>query len=675
MNLTDNEIAKEAEYLQKELTRHNYKYHLLDDPEISDAEYDRMMSRLLSIEEKHPLLSTPDSPTKRVGAPPLESFETALHSVPMLSLDNGFKESDIIDFHNRISKFLKTDDILYTVEPKLDGVAVELKYENGMLTLATTRGDGITGEVITDNARTIRSVPLALSPDADAIVPSLLEVRGEVIINRTDFEKLNKKRLNLEKDIFANPRNAAAGSLRQLNSRVTAARPLEIFIYGTGLVTGIDYASHCEMFHSLKKFGFRINPLIKEKISIDEVFANYRELEKSRDDLPYEIDGMVIKVDSLKYQHELGVKKRSPRWAMAYKFPAVQESTKINDIIVQVGRTGILTPVALLEPVSIGGVTVSRATLHNEDEIEKKDIRIGDNVLVVRAGDVIPKVVKVIKSKRTGAEKSFSMPETCPVCSGGLRRIKGEAALKCINASCPAQLKRRINHFVSRAGFDIDGLGTKLVGKLVDSSLVHSFADIFSLKKEELSAMDRMADKSAANIVKAVEKSNSISLPRFIFALGIDHTGESAASLIAEKFHLLDNIKAADLEAFAGIDGIGPKTAAAVHAFFSSPENILIIDQMLENGVNIEVSKKRDGGDSKKELRGKRFVLTGRMELLTRSQAKKMLENAGAKVASSVSSKTDFLVAGEAAGSKLTKAQTLGITIIDEHALAALLKE
>ena len=717
-------VEKEALYLQKELIRHSYRYHVLDDPEISDGQYDRMMSRLLDIEKKYPHLSKPDSPTKRVGAPPIDSFASARHSIPMLSLDNAFTDSDIFDFHNRIAKILKTREILYTVEPKLDGLAVELRYENGILTLATTRGDGITGEVITDNARTIKTIPLRLlnlnhdsainvnkvavidNPDllfnkklGSTKIPLILEVRGEVIINRKDFKKLNKTRIKRGKPLFANPRNAAAGSLRQLNSKITASRPLEIFIYGVGEVKGLEFNTHSQLLRLLKQFGFRINPLIKEKISIDSVVAFFKKLEELRDNLPYEIDGMVIKVDSIEYQKILGIKRRSPRWAIAYKFPAVEETTKINDIIVQVGRTGILTPVAILEPVNIGGALVSRATLHNEDEIKRKDIRINDTVLVVRSGDVIPKIIKVIKSKRIGDENIFSMPDKCPVCKSYVRKIKGEAAVKCINISCPAQLKQRIRHFVSKAGFDIDGIGAKLVDQAVEKGLIRSFADLFILKKKALSSMERMGEKSAENIINAVQASKSISLKRFLFALGINHTGENAATLIAEKFSDLNAIINATPEDIESIEGIGHKTAASIRAFFANPDNMAAIYKMINCGVIIEnPARNRSGawdytgisddhlGTTKnpltpdiqkngyiRSLAGKKFVLTGAMETMTRSKAKTILENAGAKVTSSVSSKTDFLVAGNSPGKKFAEAEKLGVKIIDEKALKAML--
>ncbi|MBU8910760.1 MAG: NAD-dependent DNA ligase LigA, partial [Desulfobacterales bacterium] len=480
-------IRKEARRLQKELTGHSYQYHVLDDPVISDIEYDMMLKRLIEIEEEFPQFSTPDSPTKRVGAPPLTGFQQAIHSIPMLSLDNAFKSQDVLDFHKRVVKNLNREDVLYTVEPKLDGVAVELKYENGILVQASTRGDGVTGEVITQNVRTIRSVPLKLHEGKIKAV-SLLEVRGEIIIKRTDFDRLNKIRLENGENVFANPRNAAAGSLRQLDSKITASRPLDIFVYGTGLVQGIFFKSQSLMLDTLKEFGFPVNRHIKIGVTIDEVLKFYQELEILRGNLAYEIDGMVIKVDDISFQRQLGEKIKSPRWAIAYKFPAMQKTTTIKDIIVQVGRTGTLTPVAILESVNIGGVMVSRATLHNEDEIKRKDIRIGDKVLVMRAGDVIPKVVKIIESERKGNEISFEMPAYCPVCKSRIEKVKLDKSHinKCVNAGCQAQLKERIKHFVSKKAFDIDGLGKKIVVQLVDEGMLKSFADVFFLEKEKL---------------------------------------------------------------------------------------------------------------------------------------------------------------------------------------------
>ncbi|MBF0411526.1 MAG: NAD-dependent DNA ligase LigA [Desulfamplus sp.] len=687
-------LKHEALLLQKELTRHNYRYHLLDDPEISDAEYDKMMARLLEIEEAYPSLSTPDSPTKRVGAPPLESFETAQHSIPMLGLDNAFNDDDILEFHNRTLKFLEAQndsfkkEIFYTVEPKLDGVAVELVYKNAILTRATTRGDGITGEVITENVRTIGSVPLRLSVlSAKSIgterIPKLLEVRGEVIINRKDFDNLNKIRLEQNEYLFANPRNAAAGALRQLDSRKTAARPLSIFVYGIGLTEGIEAKSQSQILQTLQSYGFPVNPLIREKITINKVIEYYRELEQKRESLPYEIDGMVVKVDDIALQNALGIKSRSPRWAVAYKFQAMEATTTLRDIIVQVGRTGTLTPVALLEPVNVGGVTVSRATLHNEDEIKRKDIRIGDSVIVVRSGDVIPKIVKIIESKRTGSEKKFSMPLDCPVCKSPVKRVEDEAAVKCINASCSAQLKERIKHFVSKSAFDVDGLGKKLVEQLVEREMVKSFADLFTLDKAKLASMERMGDKSAENIVNALEKSRNITLKRLIYALGIDHTGENAAYLLSERFKTLDTLLCASKEDMEIVEGIGPKTSGAVYDFFHNPDNIFLIKNLIDNKVTVvqsedtSVKEGKEEDDKKRELnsiKGKIFVLTGTLEGMTRTEAKELLQQAGAKVTGSISAKTDYLVAGESAGSKLAKAQELGVAVIDEKKLISMVK-
>ncbi len=706
MSNLPSKIEKEISALQEELTRHNYHYHVLDDPLISDAEYDRKMARLLELETAYPHLSTPDSPTKRVGAPPLEIFENAPHTTPMLGLDNAFSDSDLEAFHLRTAKFLKCnpegDDILYTVEPKLDGVAVELTYEDGLLTRATTRGDGFIGEVITENVRTIRSVPLKLaSVDVGASnilveveIPSFLEVRGEVIINRKDFERLNRMRLEKDESLFANPRNAAAGSLRQLDSKITASRPLSMFVYGVGIHEGCDFTSHGQMLRSFASWGMPINPLVKELIPIDEVITYYRELEKKRESLPYEIDGMVVKVDDITRQKFLGEKARSPRWAIAWKFQAVETMTVVNDIIVQVGRTGSLTPVAVLEPVNVGGVTVSRATLHNMDEIERKDVRVGDTVVVIRAGDVIPKVVKVIDANRTGNEKRFVMPKNCPVCGSTVHRVADEAAIKCINASCRAQLKERIKHFVSKAAFDVDGLGKKLVEQLVDREIIHSFADLYTLDQVTLAAMERMGKKSAANIIAALEKSKTIPLKRFIYALGIDHTGESAALLLSQHYPTLDLIMDATREEMETIDGIGPKTAGAVHDFFKHSDNQVLIEQLIANGIAVQSVEKNsadrghsqsqfsDNGDGHGEkgqgrqdgqdgetIRGKKFVLTGTLSQMTRSEAKEKLIEAGAKVTGSVSSKTDYLVAGEAAGSKLTKAESLGVKVINEEEL------
>lgn len=670
--LKENVLKEEARQLQKELTEHSHRYHVLDDPIISDGEYDRMMARLLEIETQSPRLCAADSPTKRVGAPPLDAFESAAHSIPMLSLDNAFEDADVLSFHARNIKNLEFEKIFYTAEPKLDGLAVELIYENGILVRATTRGDGINGEVITENVRTIKSIPLRLKPIKDRF-PALLEVRGEVIIMHEDFERLNQTRLAKGEAPFANPRNAAAGSLRQLDSRVTATRPLTIFVYGVGKVTGLTFETQARMLATLKAFGFPVNQHIQTHITIQEVLTFYSRLAQIRADLDYEIDGMVIKVDRLDMQQALGEKIKSPRWAIAYKFPAMQETTTILDIIVQVGRTGTLTPVALLEPTNVGGVVVSRATLHNADEIKRKDIRIGDRALIMRAGDVIPKVVKVIESARKGDERPFEMPDTCPVCNSPVRRLEDEAAIKCINLTCRAQLTERIKHFVSKKGFDMDGLGKKIVDQLVNEGLIFSFADLFTLDQERLSSLDRQAEKSVSNMLKAIEGSKQISLPRFLFALGIDHTGENAARLLARQFETLETLMAADKATLENIHGMGEKTAASVLLFFANPENKGILQQILDAGVTIQNDLFANLTPANHPLSGKTLVLTGTLETLKRAEAKGQLESLGAKVTSSVSARTDFLVAGRDAGSKLKKAESLGVTVLDEAALVRMI--
>ncbi|MGE0085534.1 MAG: NAD-dependent DNA ligase LigA [Desulfococcaceae bacterium] len=663
----NDETLHRIAFLRKELHRHNHRYYVLDDPEISDAEYDRLMRELTELETAHPELASPDSPTVRVGAAPLSEFDTVQHSVPMLSLDNAFSEGELADFDKRVRKNLETDaQILYTAEPKLDGLAVELVYEKGRLVTASTRGDGVTGELITENVRTIRSVPLVLHAENQAIVPSLLEVRGEVFMGHEGFRKLNEQRLKNEEAPFANPRNAAAGSLRQLDSRITAKRPLEIFLYGLGNYTDLQINSHWEMLQMLKNLGFRINPLIRACIPLSEVVAFYHELSAMRHTLAYDIDGMVVKVDRLDWQAELGAKSRSPRWAIAWKFAAVQESTRIVGIDVQVGRTGALTPVARLEPVSVGGVTVSNATLHNEDEIRRKDIRIGDTVLIQRAGDVIPEVVKVIESKRTGEEKIFAMPSQCPICHAQVERMEGEAVSRCINMSCPAQIKGRIRHFAAKGAFDIDGLGIKLVEQLVDRGLVSSYADIFHLDEPGLTAMERMGSKSAKNLLAAIEKSKKISLARFVYALGIRHVGENIAGIIADRFQTLEKIMSVSAEELESVEGIGNEIAQSIRHFFDQPENREIIQRMLDRGVQIQM-KSGEPVQKKEGITGKTFVLTGTLETMPRNEAKKIIEAAGGKVAGSVSSKTDYVVAGEKAGSKLDKARELGIEILDEQ--------
>lgn len=660
--------------MRKELHRHNHLYYVLDNPEVSDAEYDRMMRELTELEDANPELASPDSPTARVGSPPLSEFETAAHSIPMLSLDNGFNDAEILDFDNRIRRNIDSkEDILYTAEPKLDGLAVELVYENGRLVMATTRGDGVTGEVITANIRTVGSVPLVLHAENGETIPPLIEARGEVFIGLEGFRKLNEKRLKKEQPPFANPRNAAAGSLRQLDSKITATRPLEIFIYGVGLLEGYEPVSHSETLEFLKTLGFRINPITKSKITIQQVLEYYRELEEKRHQLPYDIDGMVIKLDSVALQNQLGSTSRSPKWAIAYKFKAVQETTKLQGIEVQVGRTGALTPVAILEPVNIGGVTVSRATLHNEDEIKRKDVRIGDTVLVQRAGDVIPEVVKAVETKRTGKEEIFEMPSTCPVCGSKAVRVGNEAVTRCDNTGCPAQVKERIKHFASRGAFDIDGLGSKLVEQMVDKGLISTYADLFTLTADPVENLERMGKKSADNLIAAIEKSREIPLARFVYALGIRHVGENVAGLLAKAFKTFEALSAATCEEIESVEGIGPEIAESAKRFFDRPENMDVVRKMLENGVAIK-PEKTDGDTKAETLAGKTFVLTGTLETMKRNDAKKAIQAAGGKVTGSVSRNTSYLVAGTSPGSKLDKANELGVEIVDERGLQKLLE-
>ncbi len=657
------DIRKRAAELREALHRHNYLYYVLDQPEISDAEYDRLMQELIALETAHPELVEPDSPTQRVGALPLEKFETVAHTIPMLSLENAFGKEEVLAFDQRVRRFLNTDwPLVYTAEPKMDGVAVELVYENGRLVEASTRGDGYTGELITLNIRTIKMVPLVLLDTVSVTIPSRLEVRGEVFIPVEAFKQLNKERLDKDEPAFANPRNAAAGSLRQLDSRITATRPLDIFCYGVGMVTDVEFASHWEILQSLKALGFRVNPRIKARATIEEILVYYKDLLDRRHEFPYEMDGVVIKVDDLALQRKLGEKSRSPRWALAYKFPATQETTRVVEIDVQVGRTGALTPVAHLEPVSVGGVTVSRATLHNEDEIKKKDIRMGDTVLIQRAGDVIPEVIKVITTKRTGVEQPFRMPATCPVCGSRVVRLEGEAVTRCVNANCTAQVKEQIKHFASKGAFDIDGLGDKLVSQLVDKGLLRSYAELFALDKAAIAAIERMGEKSAQNLMDAMAKSKQISLARFVYALGIRHVGEHIAQILASAIKTLERLVGASKEELEAVRGIGKEISQSVRAFFENPENRRNIQRMLRAGVTLET----DEAPISEPLAGRTFVLTGALDSMTRSQAKARIEALGGKVSSSVSRKTAYVVAGKDPGSKFDKAKEIGVKILDE---------
>ena len=665
------EVLDRIKRLRDEINYHNYRYYVLDSPIISDEEYDALVHELKELEEKYPETITPDSPTQRVGAPPSDKFRTVPHHVPMLSLDDAFTPEEIIEFENRIKRFLGTDEeIEYTVEPKIDGLAVELVYENGIFTLGSTRGDGFSGEDVTNNLRTIPSIPLKLL-DRHEKIPELLEVRGEVYMEKKAFEKLNKERKKKGLPPFANPRNAAAGSLRQLDPKVTATRPLQIFCYGIGRVIGKEFKTQWEVLNTLKKWGLRVNPLVKKVKGIKKAISYHEYLSKIRHELNYEIDGVVIKVNSLELQAKLGNKAKSPRWAIAYKFEAAQNITKIKDIILSVGRTGAITPVAVMEPVKIGGVTVSRATLHNEDEIKRKDIRTGDWVIVRRAGDVIPEVVKPLKERRAGKEKPFVMPKTCPVCGSPLVKKEGEAIYRCPNPDCFPRLAKRIAHFVSKSAMDIEGLGPRVVEQLITAGIIRDIPDLYKIKKEDLLSLEGFGEKSAQNLINAIEASKKVSLPKFLFALGIRHVGEVTAQLLAKHFGSLKKIMEASLEELEKIPGIGPEVAKSIYEFFRDEKNKKLISELLALGIEIEESEKKE---KKQPLEGKSFVFTGSLKNLKRSEAKALVNSLGGQVLSTVSKKTNYVVAGENPGSKLDKAKKLGIKIISEEEFLKMIK-
>ncbi len=667
------DVKARIEELRRLINYHNYRYYVLDDPEIPDSEYDALLRELYKLEKEHPELVTPDSPTQRVGAAPAKEFKSVSHRVPMLSLENAFNEQEIREFDKRVRKLLNHESVIeYSLEPKLDGLAVELVYENGILSIASTRGDGFTGEDITGNIKTIPYIPLRLL-DHKKEIPTRIDVRGEVYMEVEDFKKLNRLREEHGEPPFANPRNAAAGSLRQLDPNITAQRPLKIYCYGIGYVEGIRFESHMEVLESLKQWGLRVNPLSRIGRGVDEIIKYHNELQEMRHDLPYEIDGIVAKVNNLSFQQSLGEKTRSPRWAIAYKFQASQGLTILKDIEVQVGRTGILTPVAILKPIRLAGVEVRRATLHNQDEIERKGILIGDWVWVERAGDVIPEVVRPVPERRTGKERPFKMPEKCPVCHTPIIKKKGEAFYRCPNKDCPAQLKGALKHFVSKAAMDIDGLGDKLIEQLIDKGIVNDFADLYALKKEDLIPLERMAEKSAQNIIEAIKKSKKVSLARFIYALGIRHVGEHTAKILAEKFKSFDALRNAKYEDLISIRDIGPQVAESIISFFSNPQQDKIIEKLLSH-IEIEELKGEEK-EQHKPLEGKSFVFTGALSSFSRNKAKEIVEELGGRVSSSVSRKIDYVVVGKEPGSKLEKAKSLGITLINEEEFLKLINK
>ena len=655
--------------LRDQINFHNYRYYVLDDPMVSDAEFDRLMAELTRLEEEYGL-ATPDSPTQRVGAQPLDKFETVQHRQSMLSLENAFSEAEAREFDERLKRFLRSEaEFDYVLEPKMDGCAVELVYERGRLTVGSTRGDGYRGENVTQNLKTIHTIPLGLLPEA-APVPELLEVRGEVYMDLPEFKQLNDDRLAQGEPAFANPRNAAAGSLRQLDPKITAARPLKIYCYGVGEVRGRNFDTQWEVLQTLKQWGLRVNPLIERGQGIDAAIAYHRQLEHQRHGLAYEIDGMVIKVNSLILQERLGTKTRSPRWALAYKFAATQATTKVLAIEVNVGRTGAVTPMAVMEPVEVGGVTVSRATLHNEDEVARKDVRVGDTVLVQRAGDVIPEVVKVIIEERPPGAQPFQMPATCPVCGTELARPVGEKVTRCPNPDCFGSRTRSIQHFAGKNAMDIDGLGEKIVQQLVEVGLVKDVGDLYRLSEDDLIPLERFAEKSAQNLVSAIEESKEVPLWRLINALGIRYVGEATAQLLARHFQSLDALTAAGEEELLHVEGVGPQVAASLREFFDEARHRALIQKLRENGVRGLPPE----APAAAPLAGKTFVFTGGLSHFSREEAKSQVTARGGKVTSSVSAKTDYVVAGADPGSKLAKAREVGVRILDEAAFADLLK-
>lgn len=665
-------VVAEIERLRDALNHHNYVYHTLDAPEISDAEYDRLFHELKRLERDHPDLITDDSPTQRVGSAPLDAFSQVIHELPMLSLDNAFGEDDMRDFDRRVRTRLEVDrGVSYACEPKIDGVAVSLLYENGKLVRAATRGDGTTGEDITSNIRTIESIPLSLRGDD---YPTRLEVRGEVYFPLSGFLDMNQKAEQAGGKVFANPRNAAAGTLRQLDSRETAKRPLTMFCYSVGLYEGGTLPdTHTGILQKFASWGLRTNPLVETATGVDACIEAYERMLLLRPELDYEIDGVVFKVDAIEDQETLGMLTRTPRWAIAHKFPAEEGITVLEDVEFQVGRTGAVTPVARLAPVKVGGVTISNATLHNMDEVERLGLLIGDTVLIQRAGDVIPKVVSVIADKRPADARAIVLPEVCPHCGSEVLAPEGEVIARCTGGlECPAQRKESIRHFASRLALDIEGLGDKLVNQLVEHGLIESPADLFHLTEEQLVSLERMAPKSANNLLAALEKSRETTLPRFIYGLGIQEVGESTARNLAHFFKDLDPLLQATEEQLQSVPDIGPIVAAKIATFFHQENNLRVIEDLRKSGVTWPVEEASTNSEA---LADQTWVLTGTLNTLSRNEAKARLQTLGAKVAGSVSAKTSYVVAGDAAGSKLTKAQTLGIPVLSEQELLAELEK
>ena len=656
-------IRERINALREQINYHNRKYYVEDAPLISDYEYDQLTAKLKKLEKEYPELIVPESPTQRVGGEPAKEFKTVEHAVPMLSLDNTYSKEEIIDFDKRTRKGLDEDNIEYVVELKIDGLGVSLIYKNGLLIRGTTRGDGVRGEDVTGNLKTIRSVPLKIN--INDVKLNLFEVRGEVYFNHLDFKKINLQREAVGEPLFANPRNAAAGSIRLLNPRITVLRPLKIFLYNLRSENNGLFNTHFEALKMLKTLGFRVNPNIALCKNLNEVFHQIDKWQEKRRSLNYDVDGLVVKVNAFSQQYVLGATSKHPRWAIAYKYPAEQTTTQVEDIMVQVGRTGSLTPVAKLKPVTLSGSTVARATLHNEDEIKRKDIRIGDMIAIEKGGEIIPKVLRVLFEKRSGNEKIFSMPKKCPVCSAGVYRPGGEAVLRCTGTACPAQLKERLQHFASRKAMDINHLGSQLIGQLVKKGMIKNFSDLYLLKQNDVAGLERMGGKSAKNLIEAINKSKKAGFNRLLFAFGMRHVGERAAYLLSNNFSSIKELKSASKEKIASIHEIGPKVCESIFYFFAEKKNVQVINKLEKLGVNMEsiLNKKQ-----KNLLQGKQFVLTGTLTKYSRDEVKELIINAGGRVTSSVTKNTDYVLVGEKPGSKYEKAKTLNINIINEEA-------
>ncbi len=668
LSTQERQARQQHQELSQQLHHHSYLYHALDTPQITDAEYDRLMQQLLKLEQQYPDLVTPESPSQRVGSTPLDSFPQAQHATPMLSLENAFNAEDLREFDARVKRFLsRTEEVEYICEPKLDGVAIALTYEQGKLVRGATRGNGTTGEDITQNVRTIKAIPLQLQGD----FPERLEVRGEIYMELAAFRQLNEQRRELGETTYANPRNLTAGSLRQLDPRLTAARPLTISCYGSGEISGAPPQSHFELLSSLRRWGLKVNlETVRVVRGISAVIERYQALHEERDSLPFEIDGMVVKANRIELQHELGEKSRTPRWAIATKFPARQEETVLESVRFQVGRTGAITPVANLRPVNVSGVTVSSASLHNWDEIGRLGIMVGDTVIVERAGDVIPDIVRVLPERRNGTEQTIPQPENCPVCGSPVAREEGEVVPRCQGLDCPAQLKESLKHFCCRGAMDIEGLGDRIIDQLLRLELVSSIADLYRIERLDLFQFDRMGEKLAENLLFAIETSKQRPLENFIFALGIRHVGSHLAKLLSRHYGSLDALQKATYEELIAIHEIGPQVAASVVNFFSAESNQELLKELADLGIAPKSTRQQPSGDL---LKGKTLVFTGALERFSRKEGEALVEEQGGRASGSVSKKTDYVVAGPGAGSKLAKAEQLGISVLSEDEFLSLI--